>query len=437
MTETSITGFAYPLPRVLSFIRREAMKYSIFTKRMVHLNYVKYWLILAHCFLLFPLGYTQLSVHYSNNIEVGADQLNLLLPKLKGKKTGMCLNHTSLLRNGAHLIDTLVNEGIKIEKIYTPEHGLRGKADAGEKVAHSVDDKTGIPIVSLYGKNKKPSTEQLHGIDVMVFDLQDVGARFYTYISTLHYIMESCAENKIPVIVLDRPNPNGFYVDGPVLDTSLRSFVGMHPIPIVHGMTIGEYAQMINGEGWLKSKNKCDLTIVTCLNYTHKSYYNITTPPSPNLTSMQAIYYYPTTCLLEGTCLSVGRGTSYPFRNIGMPGFKKGKNYFTPQPGAGAKAPVYNGQKCRGLFINDSLVNAFLKKPQIDIDLLKFCYANVAQQSKFFTEKGSFNILAGTKALRQQLARGLSSTEIRQSWQADLAEFKRTRKKYLLYPDFE
>lgn len=379
----------------------------------------------------------QTGIKYNKNIKTGADRVGEWAPQLKGKTVALCGNQTSMVSNGRHLADTLMTLGVNLKKIFTPEHGLRGQASAGEKVGNSTDASTGLPVISLYGKNKKPSAIDLQGIDVMIFDLQDVGARFYTYISTLHYVMEACAENKIQVLVLDRPNPNGFYVDGPVLDTAYRSFIGMHPVPIVHGMTMGEYAQMINGEGWMKKNIVCSLTVITCLNYTHKDLYELPVWPSPNLRSMQAVYYYPTTCLFEGTSISVGRGTDAPFRNLGMPGFKTGQNYFTPQPNPGAKDPTYKGQKCRGIFITDSMVNRLLKNPGIDLELLYFMKKHAASSKPFFTEKGSFNTLAGSGTLKSLMLKGASAASIRQAWKPGLEAFKKTRKKYLLYTDYE
>jgi uncharacterized protein YbbC (DUF1343 family) len=388
----------------------------------------------ALCFVLFSKCFGQLNIQFKKDIVLGADQVDVYASMLQNKKVGFCGNQTSILTNKTHVIDTLLSLKVDIQKLFTPEHGLRGTADAGERVANSIDKKTGLPIISLYGKNKKPTAEQLKGIEIMVFDLQDVGARFYTYISTLHYVMEACSQNNIHLIVLDRPNPNGFYVDGPVLDTSLRSFVGMHPVPIVHGMTIGEYAQMINGEKWTKANSACSLTVIKCKNYRHTDYYELPVNPSPNLNSMQAIYLYPTTCLLEGTAMSVGRGTKEPFRNIGMPGFKHGKNYFTPVSTAGAKEPKYMNIKCRGIYLSDSLVNAFLEKPEIQISLIRYCYSKSANPKTFFPEKGSFNILAGDKNLKRQIK---NSTQTSATWKPQLDKFKTIRKKYLLYPDYE
>ncbi len=392
------------------------------------------------CFVLFSNCFGQLNIQFKKDIVLGADQVDVYTSMLLNKKVAFCGNQTSILTNKTHVVDTLLSLKVNVQKIFTPEHGLRGTADAGEKVANSIDKKTGLPVISLYGNNKKPTTEQLKGIEIMVFDIQDVGARFYTYISTLHYIMEACAQNNIHVLILDRPNPNGFYVDGPVLDTALRSFVGMHPVPIVHGMTIGEYAQMINGEKWIKSKSTCSLTVIKCKKYSHKDYYELPVNPSPNLTSMQAIYLYPTTCLLEGTSMSVGRGTKEPFRNIGMPGFKTGRNYFKPVSTPGAKEPKYKNVKCRGIYISDSLVNVFLARPKIHMPLIVTAYIKSANQKTFFTEKGSFNILAGDKNLKRLIRNFTEASKysiFHEAWDPALNEFKSMRKKYLLYPDYE
>ncbi|HYG49269.1 MAG TPA: DUF1343 domain-containing protein [Flavobacteriales bacterium] len=411
------------------------MNRSIF----IQLKYAKYCFTFLFCVFLYASASAQLDIKFNKTILTGADQLAQPIDGIYIKgNIAIVANQTSITRNKIHLVDTLLARKISVIKIFTPEHGLRGTADAGEKIANSIDKKTGLPVISLYGNNKKPTADQLKGIDQVIFDLQDVGARFYTYISTLHYVMEACAENNIPIMVLDRPNPNGFYVDGPVLDTSLKSFVGMHPVPIVHGMTMGEYAKMIKGEKWIKNADKLNLSVVPCVNYSHKDYYELPVPPSPNLTSMQAIYYYPTTCLFEGTALSVGRGTKHAFRNIGMPGFKTGSTYFTPNPAAGAKDPKYMGKKCRGIFISDSMVNAFLKKPALDTHLWIFMYKHAADKRQFFIQKGSFDILAGDKMLKWDIiASAVSGEDITYRWQTALADFKQKRKKYLLYPDYE
>ncbi|WP_456423522.1 exo-beta-N-acetylmuramidase NamZ family protein [Lutibacter sp.] len=365
-------------------------------------------------------------------IITGANQTELYLKLLKNKTIAVTANQTSVIHknneNYTHLVDSLVSLNIQIKTVFSPEHGFRGKADAGEKVTDGIDAKTGLPIISLYGKNRKPSKEQLNGIDVVVFDIQDVGVRFYTYISTLHYVMEACAEENIPVIVLDRPNPNGHYVDGPMLETDYKSFVGMHPVPIVYGMTIGEYAQMINGEKWMKNGIKCDLTVVTLKNYTHASNYSLPIKPSPNLPNDIAINLYPSLCLFEGTNVSVGRGTEKQFQIFGSP-FLKNKNFtycFTPQPNFGAKHPKHENVECCGLDLSTT-------KPldKINISYLVEAYASTLDKSTFFNK--FFIKLAGTNKLQQQVESGVSAEEIHQSWQPEIEEFKKVRVKYLLY----
>jgi uncharacterized protein YbbC (DUF1343 family) len=284
----------------------------------------------------------------TENIKTGADNIEKNLPLLKDKQIGIVINQTGILTNKIYLVDFLIEKQINIKFIFAPEHGFRGTADAGEHVLDAKDIKTGLPIISLYGDNRKPKSEQLKGIDVMIFDLQDVGARFYTYISTLHYVMEACAENNIPLIVLDRPNPNGNCIDGPILEKEYTSFVGMHPVPILHGMTIGEYAQMINGEKWLKNSVHCKLTIIPCVNYNYKTHYSLPVKPSPNLPNNQSINLYASLCLFEGTNISVGRGTEKQFQIFGSPFLPKSKFSFMPKPNLGAKDPLYNGQVCYG-----------------------------------------------------------------------------------------
>ena len=287
------------------------------------------------------------------SIQVGAEQTQKYLPLLKNKRIALVANQSSLI-NSTHLVDSLLALNINLVKIFSPEHGFRGNADAGEVVSDNIDGKTGIPVISMYGKNKKPQSENLKDVDIMVFDLQDVGVRFYTYISSLHYVMEACAGNNIPLIVLDRPNPNGFYIDGPVLEKEFTSFIGMHPVPIVYGMTIGEYAKMINGEKWLKNEVKCDLTVIKCENYTHNSLYKLPVKPSPNLPDITSVYLYPSLCLFEGTIMSVGRGTKFPFHCYGHPDFKIASFKFKPVsiPGA-AKHPKYEGKTCNGINVSD------------------------------------------------------------------------------------
>jgi len=367
-------------------------------------------------------------------IKVGAEQVGKYLPLLKDKKIGVVANHTSMINN-THLVDSLVALNMKVIKVFSPEHGFRGKADAGEKVNSDIDKATGLPIVSLYGSNKKPTNEQIADLDVLIFDIQDVGARFYTYISTMHYIMEAAAENNKKVIVLDRPNPNGHYVDGPVLEKEFSSFIGMHPVPTVHGMTVGEYAKMINGEGWLADGKKCDLTVIKNLNYTHKSFYKLPIKPSPNLPDMASVYLYPSLCIFEGTTISVGRGTDKPFQVLGHPLIKSEKYSFTPKPTDGAKKPKLNGKKCYGYDLGFFGEDYMKKKPYLNLFWLIDIYKNYPNKEEFFTK--SFNLLAGTDKLKQQIKDGVSEQDIYKSWQPGLKQFKQTRKKYLLYPDFE
>jgi uncharacterized protein YbbC (DUF1343 family) len=362
----------------------------------------------------------------SVNIKTGADNYTKYLPLLKGKKVGIVTNQTGVLSNKTHLVDFLLEKNITIQTIFAPEHGFRGTADAGEEVLDGKDPKTGLAIISLYGDNKKPKAAQLVGIDVMLFDLQDVGARFYTYISSLHYLMESCAENGIPLIVLDRPNPNGRIVDGPVLEKQYTSFVGMHPIALLHGMTIGEYARMINGEKWLKNQIQCKLTVIPCIDYNRKMDYTLAVKPSPNLPNDQAINLYASLCLFEGTNISVGRGTEKQFQIYGSPYLPKTSYSFTPKPNFGAKDPLYNGKECYG-----EDLTTYPKLNQLELKWLIKAYQNTPDKTKFFNP--FFTKLAGTKKLQQQIESGISEDQIRKSWQKDLLLFKKTRIKYLLY----
>ena len=360
-------------------------------------------------------------------IITGADNFEAYLPLLTNKKIGIVTNQTGILSNKIHLVDFLLEKKINIQKIYAPEHGFRGTADAGEHVIDGKDAKTGLSIVSLYGDNKKPKTEQLAGIDIMIFDLQDVGARFYTYISTLHYIMEACAENNIQLIVFDRPNPNGTIVDGPMLEKEHTSFVGMHPIPLLHGMTIGEYAQMINGEKWLKNGMQCNLKIIPCLNYSREMAYSLPVKPSPNLPNDQSINLYASLCLFEGTNVSVGRGTEMQFQIYGSPFLPKSNFSFTPKPNFGAKDPVYNGKLCYG-----EDLTTVQKVSKLELKWLIKAYKETSSdKTKFFTP--FFTKLAGTKILQQQIENGVSEIEIRKSWEKGLSNFKEMRKKYLIY----
>ncbi|MFV8358320.1 exo-beta-N-acetylmuramidase NamZ domain-containing protein [Flavobacterium sp. XS1P32] len=359
-------------------------------------------------------------------IKTGADNYNNYLPLLNNKQIGIVTNQTGILSNKTHLVDFLLEKNIAIQKIFAPEHGFRGTADAGEHIVDGKDSKTGLSIISLYGDNKKPKLEQLAGIDIMVFDLQDVGARFYTYISSLHYIMEACAENKIALLILDRPNPNGRTVDGPILEKEFSSFVGMHPIPLLHGMTIGEYAQMINGEQWLKNELQCKLTIIPCGNYNRKMNYSLPVKPSPNLPNDQAVNLYASLCLFEGTNVSVGRGTENQFQIYGSPYLPKSDFSFTPKPNLGAQNPVYNGVLCYG----EDLSN-YSRLNQLKLKWLIKAYQTTTDKSKFFNP--FFTKLAGTKKLQQQIEAGISEDNIRESWKQGLEAFKEMRKKYLIY----
>ena len=387
-------------------------------------------------------------------IVTGAQQSEKYLPILKGKRIGVVTNQTGIVEKERILkvpcaknpvtsdcaqkitstlsvVDFLLENKVDVKKIFSPEHGFRGDADAGATVKSGKDVKTGLPIISLYGKNKKPTKEQFADLDVIVFDIQDVGARFYTYISTLHYIMEAAAENGKQVVVFDRPNPNGHYIDGPVLKPKFKTFVGMHPVPVVYGMTIGEYAQMINGEGWLANNVKCDLKVIPLQNYTHQSRYSLPILPSPNLPNDQSINLYPSTCFFEAYNGSEGRGTDKPFQIYGSPYLKNMPYQFTPRPNAGASNPRFNGQICYG---EDLSSEPFLS--EIKLEWLIKSRQNYAGKDPFWIKNsGEFWIdkLAGTDQLRKQIDQGWSEEKIKETWQEDLVEFKKTRAKYLLY----
>ena len=387
-------------------------------------------------------------VHGDTPLRVGADVLwqrdcpYAVWYALTGKHRIAVVANQSSLVGSTHLVDSLMASGVNVVKIFCPEHGFRGNAEAGARVNSSVDAKSGLPIVSLYGKNKKPTPEQMQDVSAVIFDLQDVGCRFYTYISTLHYVMEACAENNIRCIVLDRPNPNCHYVDGPVLDKKYQSFIGMHPVPIVYGLTIGEYARMINGERWLKDSLQCDLVVVPMQNYRRDSSYVLPVAPSPNLQTPQSILLYPSLCLFEGTNISVGRGTDTPFEIIGAPqylttygeserGDEPGKHIrFTPRAIKGvSENPPFKGAPCRGLDLSQVKVPA-----KFDLTYLLWMYNHTPKDS-FFKNTNGFEKLAGTDQLRQQLKAGLSEEAIRASWEPELSHYKEIRKKYLLYPD--
>jgi uncharacterized protein YbbC (DUF1343 family) len=323
-----------------------------------------------------------------------------------------------------------LSEGINIKKIFTPEHGFRGTADEGAAINNGIDEKTQLPIISLYGNNKKPNQEQLKDIDIIVFDLQDVGVRFYTYISTMTYVMEAAAENNIPIIVLDRPNPNGFYVDGPVLEKENASFVGLHQVPVVYGLTIGEYAMMVNGEFWLKDSLQCDLEVVPLGNYDRNAIYELPVKPSPNLPNWESVYIYPSLCFFEGTIVSVGRGTESPFQLYGHPLMKE-KYTFTPRQSEGRKAPLLCDQICHGELLIDYAHNYNINKNELKLTWLINAYNQLNDNDKFFN---NFLVkLTGTKNLEQQIKAGLSEEEIRKSWEPKLNEYKKIRKKYLVY----
>lgn len=361
----------------------------------------------------------------------GATQFDQYLELLKDKQIALVANHTSLVA-GVHLLDSLLNSGIdsgQIEKIFCPEHGFRGERGAGILVDDHTDPKTGIPVVSLYGSNRKPSAEQMEGIELLLFDLQDVGARFYTYISTLHYAMEASAENGIPLVVLDRPNPNGGYVDGPVMEAEFVSFVGMHPIPVVYGMTIGELAQMINGEGWLKDGFECELTVIPCKDYLHDLSYSLPVPPSPNLPNDHAIRLYPSTCFIEGTVLSEGRGTDMPFEIYGHPDMT-GEFSFTPRVIEGAaENPKFKGELCFGKDLREFIPGEGWSR--LFLEFLLDAYEAYPDKANFFIPY--FETLAGTADLRRQIEEGWDQARIRASWQEDLADFLKKREKYLIY----
>lgn len=400
----------------------------------------------------------------AGRITPAAERLNLYLPLLKGKKVAVFANQTSTVGR-SHLVDTLQKSGVTIKVIFGPEHGFRGTADAGEKVDNVVDKATGVPVVSLYGKKRKPSKEDLQDVDVMLFDIQDVGVRFYTFISSLEEYMESAIEHNIPLMVLDRPNPNGHYVDGPVLEPKFKSFVGMQPVPVVYGMTIGEYAKMLLEEGWL-SKEAMDayqknvlaaiyppgakyfqLTVIPNGNYTHKSLYELPVKPSPNLPDIQSIYWYPSTCFFEGTVLSEGRGTEKPFQIFGHPSLPKNLYRFTPVSREGAKEPKLKNQVCYGWNLSGTPKEVLKKVDnRMQLSWLILAYKLFPNKDSFFLSAKKekltetdyfFNKLAGNATLMQQIKQGVSEAAIRKSWEPKLKQFKAIRKKYLLYPDFE
>lgn len=369
------------------------------------------------------------------DIRTGAERTEVYFPLLEGQRIAVAANQTSLI-DEIHLVDSLLGAGHQVVKVFAPEHGFRGEAGAGEEIQDGRDTLTGLPVVSLYGKKKKPGPEDLEDIDLLIFDIQDVGARFYTYISTLTYIMEACAALHIPVIILDRPNPNGHYVDGPILKPAFTSFVGLHPVPLVHGMTIGEYAAMVNGEQWLKDSLHCDMRIVRVSGYTHRDMYQLLVRPSPNLPNMSSVYLYPSLALFEGTEVSVGRGTDYPFQVFGHPELKDASYTFVPEKRLGAAPnPPQEGKLCHGYDLRDFGYRFIRNYRSIYLYWLIETYRDLGGNPAFFTP--FFDKLAGTDELRQQIISGWNEGQIRESWQPGLTQFKQIRKKYLLYPDFE
>lgn len=370
------------------------------------------------------------SIFAQSSIFTGAQQTKQYLPLLKNKRVGLVAHAASELSHRdakTHLVDFLIDSGIDLKKVFAPEHGFRSQEDNGAIIKDEIDPKTQLPIISLHGKHRKPSPNQLTDLDVVVFDLQDVGVRFYTYLSTLHLVMEACAENNVPLIVLDRPNPNGHYVDGPMMEDQFKGFLGMHSIPIVHGLTLGEYATMINGEGWLKNKLQCTLTVIEITGYTHQTQYDLPVRPSPNLPNKKAINLYPSLCLFEQTPISIGRGTNMQFQVVGHPHLP-GDFQFTPQPNFGAKYPKRKNELCVGIDLRQAE-----RQDSFNLEWLLWAYTNYPDKDQFFLPR--FAYLAGTKKLEQQIKAGKTATEIRLSWKNDLDAFKKIRRKYLLYPD--
>ena len=388
----------------------------------------KSWILVLFIKINFFLSASHYTYPQKINIEA-INNVNSYLDLLKGKNVGVVTNNSSKFYNSfseIHLIDSLLKLNISIKKIFAPEHGFRGNQDAGEKIDNSIDSKTSIPIISLYGTNRKPTNKDLENIDLILFDLQDVGVRFYTYLSTLHYVMESCAENNIDIVVLDRPNPNANYVDGPVLENDSKSFVGLHPVPILYGLTIGEYAKMINGEKWLNNKIQAKLTVIKMKNYNRRIEYQLKSKPSPNLPNLKSINLYPSLCFFEQTPVSVGRGTEMQFQVIGSPDWNNQPFSFIPKPNFGAKNPKHNGIKCFGLDLRN--VN---KLSEINLEWIIKAYNYSPDKEKFF--KSGFHRLAGNKKLENQIKDGISAIKIKLSWKKDLETYKIMREKYILY----
>lgn len=380
------------------------------------------------------------SPYCNAEVKVGAERTDQYLTLLENKRVAIVGNQSSMIGT-VHLVDSLLASGVNVIKVFSPEHGFRGKADAGEKVSNEIDEKTGLPIISLYGKNKKPTAEQLEDVDLLVFDIQDVGARFYTYISTLTYVMEAAADNNKAMIVLDRPNPNGHYVAGPILEPQYKSFVGLHPVPIVHGMTIGEYAKMVDGEAWASAQLNDNLTVIPCEGWDHTKFYELPIAPSPNLPNMRSIYLYPSLCLFEGTIVSVGRGTDLPFQQIGHPDFEvdvlEDLNSFKPKPNEGASDPKLKGKTCYGYSFADLSLEE-LRSFGLNLNyLIEFHSKLKDKHPDFFLTSGFINNLVGTEKLRDRIRVGAAAEDFEEEWQHDLGLYKAMRKQYLLYPDFD
>lgn len=417
------------------------MKYDTFTLVFKYVQKYTFVVTGIFCLLLFNELSSVLAQDYKietkkftiakNRIVPGSNQTKLYFPLIAGKKIAIVGNQTSVIQDEqghhhTHLVDFLLSQNFNLVKVFSPEHGFRGLGDAGETILSELDVKTGLPVVSLYGDNKKPNPEQLAGIEVVIFDLQDVGVRFYTYISTLHYVMEACAEAAIPIIILDRPNPNLDIIDGPVLDLTFKSFIGMHKVPILYGMSIGEYAQMINGENWISKK--AALTVVPCENYKRTKCYSLPVPPSPNLRTDNAIAWYASLCLFEGTTVSVGRGTDKPFEQVGHPSYPIKSFSFRPLPSQGAKDPLWKADLCFGINFADSIApRRLVLQPILDF------YSKLPSKETFFLANNFFNRLAGNNILKEQIILGLSEDEIRATWQKDIADFMLVRNKYLIY----
>ena len=377
----------------------------------------------------------QLTLQKDTNPLPAAANMKAYLTQLSNKKIALVVNQTSMV-NQVHLVDTLKALGFQIMRVFAPEHGFRGQADAGEQIKDGFDKQTGLPIVSLYGSNKKPTVEQMQGIDLILFDVQDVGVRFYTYTSTMTYVMQACAENNVPLLVLDRPNPLGHIVDGPVLEKEQRSFVGLHPVPIIHGLTVAEYAYMINEEGWLEDGLKCPLKWVKCLHYNHSKFYQLPVRPSPNLPNMRSIYLYPHLCLFEGTTTSVGRGTVYPFQQYGHPALTTPDFFFTPKSRPGATKPKHQGLDCYGHHFKDVKDTSLQQIERLQLSYMMKLYQALGEEDKinFFLANNFFNKLAGNTDLMQQIKSLMPLEDIYQSWEPKLSNYKNLREQYLLYP---